>query len=57
MTDMKRISVAIPDDLDKLILEKRKRDEYIRLTYSEVIRRLLSSAVGQPMPGAEKEVN
>lgn len=57
MWSMRRICLAIPDDLDKLILEKRKQDEYIKLTYSEVIRRLLFSAVGQPMPGTEKEVN
>lgn len=41
MTNMKIISAAIPEDLDKAILDFRKRDECIRMTYSEVVRRLL----------------
>lgn len=52
MTGMRVISAAIPDDLDKAILDFRKRDECIRLTYSEVIRRLLYAGLGQPMPEA-----
>lgn len=45
MTDMKRITVAIPDALDNQIMAVRKQDKYIRLTYSELIRQLLSDAV------------
>ena len=46
MTEMRKICVVIPDDLDKMILERRKQDDFVRLTYSEVIRRLLYMAVG-----------
>lgn len=50
MTNMRIISAAIPEDLDRAILDFRKRDECIRLTYSEVIRRLLYSGLGREMP-------
>lgn len=58
MTDMRVISAAIPDDLDKAILDFRKSDECIRLTYSEVIRRLLYAGLGKQMPkmGVKEEV-
>lgn len=55
MTDMRVISTAIPDDLDKAILDFRKRDECIRLTYSEVIRRLLYAGLGKSMPDSSEE--
>lgn len=55
MTGMRIISTAIPEDLDKAILDFRKRDECIRLTYSEVIRRLLYAGLGRPMPETAKE--
>lgn len=57
MTEMKRISIAIPESLDNKILEVRKQDEYIRLTYSEVIRRLLCAAVADQVPEQGKEVS
>ena len=41
MTKMKRISVAFPDELDKGIFELRKHNEYIKCSYSEIIRRLV----------------
>ena len=41
MTEMKRVTIPIPDSLDQRILELRKRDEYVRLSYAEIVRRLL----------------
>lgn len=41
MTEMKRISVAFSDDLDDGIFELRKKDEYVKCSYSEIIRRLV----------------
>lgn len=40
MTNMRRISVAIPDELDQRILEL-KRDGSGRESYSEVVRKVL----------------
>jgi Arc/MetJ-type ribon-helix-helix transcriptional regulator len=41
MTDMKRISIAIPDELDDRILALRKTDEFIRCSYSEIVRQII----------------
>lgn len=47
MTTMKRVTIAIPNDLDKKILAIRKTDDYIRLSYSEIVRRVLDLGVEQ----------
>lgn len=41
MTDMRRVTIAMPDDIDKKILDLKKTDDFVRLSYSEVVRRLL----------------
>ena len=41
MTDMRRVTVPLPDELDRRILELKKDDKYIRLSYAEVVRQLL----------------
>lgn len=42
MTDMKRISVSLTEDLDNAILELRKQDRFVRCSYSEIVRKLLT---------------
>ena len=41
MTDMRRVTIPLPDEIDRRILELKKDDKYIRLSYAEVVRRLL----------------
>lgn len=41
MTNMHRVSLAIPDELEARIFALRKNEEFARCTYSELIRRLL----------------
>lgn len=41
MTDMRRVTISLPDEIDRRILELKKDDKYIRLSYSEVVRQLL----------------
>ena len=41
MTDMRRVTVSLPDEIDRRILELKKDDKYIRLSYAEVVRQLL----------------
>lgn len=41
MTDMRRVTVSLPDELDKQILELRKDDRFIRCSYSEIVRQML----------------
>lgn len=41
MTDMRRITIALPDSIDKRILELKKDDKFVRCSYSEIVRQLL----------------
>ena len=41
MTDMRRITIAVPDEIDKRILDLRKDDRFIRCSYAEIVRQLL----------------
>ena len=53
MTGMRRVSVPIPDDLDKEILEMKKSDEYVRCSYAEIVRILLQRGLDKtPTPPA-----
>lgn len=41
MTDMKRTTVSLPDDIVDKLAELKKTDEYKNCSYSEIIRRLI----------------
>jgi len=41
MTDMKRITVAVPESIDSKILELRKDDRFVRCSYSEIVRQVM----------------
>lgn len=41
MTDMRRMTISLPDELDKRILALKKDDRFIRCSYSEVARQIL----------------
>ena len=41
MTNKWRINVTMPNDIERAIVELRKKDEYSRLSYSEIIRQLI----------------
>lgn len=45
MTEMRRVTISLPDELDRKILEQKKRDEYVRDSYSEVCRKLLEKGL------------
>ena len=58
MTDMKRITISIPEDMEKAIFGLRKRDEYTRCSTSEVIRQLVDlglQSVSGTMPSTTKQ--
>ena len=46
MTEMKRITVAIPEEIDEKSLELKKQDEFVRSSYSAIVRVLLMEALG-----------
>lgn len=41
LTNMKRVTVALPDEIDQKILDLKKQDKYVRESYSEVVRMAL----------------
>lgn len=41
MTGMRRVTIALPEEIDKQILELKKDDRYIRCSYSEMVRIVL----------------
>lgn len=45
MTGMRRISVAIPEEMDKRLLEMRKDARFIRCSYSEIVRRMMDQGM------------
>ncbi len=45
MTDMRRVTIALPDEIDRKILELRKKDNYIRCSYSEIVRMVLERGI------------
>ena len=40
MTDMRRVTIALPDELDRRILKLKAEDRFVRCSYSEVVRKL-----------------
>lgn len=45
MTDMKRVTVAVPEEIDRRILALRKNDDYVRCSYGEIVRRLVTAGL------------
>ena len=45
MTDMKRVTVAVPEEIDRRILALRKSDDYVRCSYGELVRRLVTAGL------------
>ena len=45
MTDMRRVTVSIPDEIDKRILAMRSIPGFERCTYSEIARRLFDAGL------------
>ena len=41
MTDMRRVTISLPDELDKRVLALKKDDRFIRCSYSEIVRQML----------------
>ena len=41
LTDMKRVTISVPDWLDKAVLEMRKDDRFVRCSYAEIVRHIL----------------
>lgn len=55
MTNMKRTTVTFGDDLDREIFELRKNENYMRCSYSEIVRRLVR--LGLKAEARKKQAN
>lgn len=45
MTAMKRITVSFPEDLEKRIYQLRKKEKYVKCSYSELVRILVEAGL------------
>ncbi|MFR2752040.1 MAG: hypothetical protein ACLTAZ_07590 [Dysosmobacter welbionis] len=54
MTDMRRVTVSIPDDLDKMVEKFRSSDSGKGFSYSEAVRRLLEIGMKADARGRKK---
>ena len=41
MTEMKRMSISLQKDIEQAIIDLRKKDEYCKCSYAEIIRTLI----------------
>lgn len=41
MTGMRRVTISVPETMDKRLLALRRKKEFERLSYSEIVRRMV----------------
>lgn len=41
MTEMRRVTITLPEAMDKAVLQLRKDDRFARCSYSEIVRQML----------------
>lgn len=54
MTDMRRITVSFPEDIEQAIMELRKTDKYSRCSYSELVRMLVRAGLDNDKTNRER---
>lgn len=54
MTEMRRITIALPDNIDRRILELKKDDRFVKLSYAEIVRRLLECGLKTSNPADDQ---
>lgn len=45
MTEMRRVTISLPEETDKKILELRKDDRFVRCSYSELVRQIVEQGL------------
>lgn len=48
MTEMKRLSVCIPSEIEQRLADLRKTDKYCRMSWAEIIRTLIIAGLDNP---------
>lgn len=41
MTEMRRVTISLPEELDKRLMDLKKDDRFVRCSYSELVRKVL----------------
>lgn len=54
MTEMRRVTVSIPECMDKRLLDLRKKESLARCSYSELVRRALALGLKSDTEAQEK---
>lgn len=44
-TEMKRISISLPEEIDNQVIQMKKTDEYCRCSYAEIVRLLIEEGI------------
>lgn len=57
MTEMKRVTISVPDWLDSAVLEMRKDDRFVRCSYAEIVRHILQLGLDAQKASAESAEN
>lgn len=47
MTSNKRMSISLPDDLERRLVELRKTERFCRCSYAEIIREVIGVGIGE----------
>lgn len=56
MTDMKRVTISVTDEIDRRIIDLRKKDpRFERCSYAEIVRQVL--ALGMESYDSTKDAN
>lgn len=45
MTDMRRVTITVPEEIDRMVLSLRKEDKFARCSYSEIVRQMISAGL------------
>lgn len=57
MTEMRRVTISLPDEIDRRVLELKKKDRFIRCSYSEIIRLLLQAGLAAEQEGKGQDAS
>lgn len=44
-TEMKRISISLPDEIDSQVIQLKRTEEFCRCSYAEIVRMLLERGI------------
>lgn len=45
MTEMRRVTISLPDEIDAKVLALKKEERFVRCSYSEIVRMLLQAGL------------